>query len=142
MNGEQEAAAGSSRRKFVLNEAADMRRLAFHLLTHWPLPRVEVGMEKLPPLVVQRAQTRFLRITQASESQILGLLAAGATVLIGSFHLVWNWSRDWHALVLVGTIALYAGLIGTVVSVCFSRLRLLLATSWFLLKTRRLRNTG
>jgi hypothetical protein len=142
MSRDRKKTARAAGRKVALHKASDMGRLVLHLLTHWALPRVLIDINSLPPLTVQRAQTRFLHIAEGSERQILGLLTAGATVLIGSVYLVWNWSRDWHSLVWLGIIALYAGVAGTIVSVSFSRLRLLLAISWFLFRTRRQRKAA
>ena len=122
--------AGSGRDKVLVRDVADIRRLNFHLLTRWTLPRVEIRIESLPAVVVQHAQHRMARISETCNC-VLGVLLAAMTMLGGSYmrwaslqSWIWTSRQFWQHLVPVAMAALCAGLTGWVIEVAWTRIRL------------------
>lgn len=124
--------AAESRPHVILGNAADMNQV-HHLVTRWRLPRIEIRVDELPALDVQRAQDRIVRLSENCNC-VLGSLLAAATLLFGSFYVVFLTNYDWvwmsvggwlpMGLVLVCTPL--AALIGWLLEVAWHRARLLL----------------
>ncbi len=123
----------------VLRDAADSRRMALRLATSWKPPRIEIRIDALPLLDMQRAQARIVRFS-GSCSYLPAALLAIAVFLSGSLHAVWIGSQewlysqreDWWLLKLdwadvqpVVVAALYAALVGTALEKVWMRTRLL-----------------
>lgn len=121
-----------ARPEVALHDAADINRLVLRLLTRWTLPRIEIQMNALPELMVQRAQHRC-RILCDGCSFLFAAVLATLTLLGGLFHVIWMSSlNQWtsgqglRAAGLVAISALLAGLLGAALEVAWVRVRLLL----------------
>jgi hypothetical protein len=112
------------RQTFQLRDAADIRRLRTHLLTHWEPPRIEVSTDRFPKRHAQRAQDRFAHLADGCNC-LIGEVLGGATLLCGTFA-VWVFSRSWLRLGLVLVASLGVLLIGKAIELAWTRLRLLL----------------
>jgi hypothetical protein len=124
--------AAGSRPHVVLGTAADMHQ-ARHLVTRWRLPRIEIGVDGLPALDVQRAQDRIVRLSENCNC-VLGSLLAAATLLFGSFYVLlltnydWVWMSvgGWLPMGMVLVCTPLAALIGWLLEIAWHRTRLLL----------------
>jgi hypothetical protein len=112
------------RPRLLLRDAADLNRARIHLVTHWTVPRIEFRVDALPALASQRAQDRFVRLSEACNC-LFGQLLAGATLLGGSV-LTWTSRGGWREMGLVALATLYAALIGKGIELAWNRVRLLL----------------
>jgi hypothetical protein len=130
----------STRPKVSLRQSTDIDRLILRVASRWKLPRVEIPVAEQPSLEVQRAQHLFVRLSETSNCLLGGLL--GAAALVGaSFYLIWipnqtiTWARTlgWDSLGWVLAVALGAALIGAVIELIWTRMRLVLV----LLRLRR-----
>jgi len=138
--------AGSGRPAVLLRDVGDIHRIVRDLLTHWTLPRIEIQVNVLPRLAVQRAQDRFARLTAGHNYLLAGVLGTSG-LLIGFAWIVWPsnqvllWTmrppRD-DVLLVLG-ITLGAALTGCAGEILWIRLRLLrvLLGLRAALKTRR-----
>ncbi len=119
-----------ARARFIVRTAADVNRLLLRSMLPWKLPRIEIAIDTLPALEIQRAQDRITRIHNASEQQIIGLVAASAVILFGAFRIVvfhnpWTSAqdlKDFETLFFLGFLAWVAG---RSVEIIWSRARLL-----------------
>lgn len=111
------------RRKVIIHDAAGISRLCLRLFFYLKMPRIEVRIEKLPDLVVQYAQHRITRLSEARNT-LLGEVFAIVALLCGSY-VVWWMARGWQLLGLVAAIAMGAWVAGKLVNVVWTRLRLL-----------------
>lgn len=118
------AAVATEEPRFILRDAADLRRLSVRLFTHWRLPRADFRIDSLPPLASQRAQDRFTRLHEGCNC-VIGELLGAATLLGGSF-MVWKSVDGWIGMGWVIYGAVWVGLIGKVIELAWVRLRLLL----------------
>jgi hypothetical protein len=130
----------TARPKVSLRQITDIDRLIVKVASRWKLPRVEIPVAAQPSLDVQRAQNLFVRLSEASHCMLGGLL--GAAALVGaSFYLIWipdptiTWARTlgWDSLAWVLAVALGAAMIGAVIELIWTRMRLVLV----LLRLRR-----
>lgn len=125
--------SGQRRPKILFRGTTDMYRLVIHLFTHWTLPRVEIGVDGVPTLDVQRAQQRIARLSGTCNCA-LGAWLAATTLLVGAFWVQWTSSKNWDWMVpeswrplgLVVVAALCAALIGTAIEMVWTRARLIL----------------
>jgi hypothetical protein len=121
------------RTKVVLHKAADTRKLLIHLFTHLKLPVVQISVDGVAPLDVQRAQHRAVQLTDSCTC-LLAATLAGATLLIGSFSAAWlrNYYWDWRvpeglgSLGLLSTAVLCAALAGFFFESIWTRVKLML----------------
>jgi hypothetical protein len=114
----------SGRSTVLVHDGADISQLILRLVLPWTLPRIEVRNDALPSRVLQLAQHRIVRLTEACNC-VLGESLAGAILLFGSFG-VWVVSQNWGDLALVLISAVYAGLLGKGIHIAWTRTRLLL----------------
>lgn len=120
------------RPKVLVHDTADVKRLLRHLLTHWKLPRVQINVNGVATLDVQRAQHRIVRLSETCHC-VLGASLAGATLLGGSFAVEWvsarNWAwwvpESWGPLALVPVAALCAALFGVAIEMVWTRVKLM-----------------
>ncbi|MEO8314089.1 MAG: hypothetical protein ABI645_04770 [Pseudomonadota bacterium] len=120
------------RPKVLLQHSSDIDRLLLRLATRWKLPRVEISMAALPPLAAQRAQHHIRLLSESCNCVLAGFLAA-ATLLGGSFYVIWmpnqNWDwttpTGWGFMGMVLIFAPCAALAGAVIEVAWNRLRML-----------------
>lgn len=124
--------ATESRPHVILGSAADMNQ-ARDLVTRLRLPRIEIRVDGLPTLDVQRAQDRIVRLSENCNC-VLGSLLAAATLLFGSFYVLfltnydWVWMSvgGWFPMGLVLVYTLLAGLAGWLLEIAWHRARVLL----------------
>jgi hypothetical protein len=131
---------GPRRPSIALRTTADINRLVRRLAILWTLPRIELRLDALPLLDLQRAQLRVVRLAGPSSYFPAALLAV-AVLLGGLLKVVWTESQswfysereDWWLLrldwsdvqpVVIG--ALCAALAATVMEASWKRVRLLL----------------
>lgn len=125
--------ASSARIRIPLREVRDIDRLVVHLITHWALPHMEVQVDTLPKMAVQRAQDRLVRLS-AGYTYLLAAVLAVVSFLVGFAYIVWPpdeivlWTmhQDWSDVLMALIVTLFAGLIGCVGEILLIRLRLLL----------------
>jgi hypothetical protein len=118
--------------RFVLRSAADVNRLLVHLFTHWKLPRVQIGVDGVAPLEVQRAQHRISHLSEACNC-VLGASLATATIMIGVFVVEWKSAHHWDWMVpeswgplgLVPVAALCAAVAGFAIEMVWNRMRMM-----------------
>lgn len=115
--------AGQGRRRMLVRDVADIKRLRVHLFTHWARPSVEFRVADLPLLESQRAQDGFARIFHACNC-LIGELLGAVTLLWGSFH-IWTSMRSWTEMWIVLLATLYAVLVGKGMELVWVRLKLL-----------------
>jgi hypothetical protein len=121
------------RPKVVLRTAADVKRLLVHLFTHLKLPSVQISVDGVATLDVQRAQHRIVHLSEACNC-VLGACLAGATLLGGAFVVEWISSHHWDWMVpeswgplgMVPVAALCAALTGVAIEMVWNRVRLVL----------------
>ncbi len=114
---------GPERPRILVRDAADIKRLRIHLLTHWTQPGVVFCVEDLPALESQRAQDRFVRIYDGCNCLIGELL--GATVLVGGSFMAWTSAHSYRDIGLVLVAAAYATLLGKGIELVWMRMKLL-----------------
>lgn len=118
--------------RHVVRDAADINRLIIHLFTRWTLPHVEIRIDSLPAVVVQRAQHHFARISESRNGALGAGLAATAflagTILLWAspVSMIWTSRQLWQHLGLLGVATLYAGLIGAGAEFAWTRLKLMM----------------
>lgn len=133
-------AAKPRRPKVVLRDIADIDRLFIHLVTHWRLPRIDIHVDSIPGLEVQRAQASVVRFSDGCSYMPAAFLSA-AILLGGLLYIIWTesqaWFRseradwwllklDWDDALPVVLAALAAALVGTALEWAWMRVRLLL----------------
>jgi hypothetical protein len=109
-------------RAFV-RSAIDMDRLVIHLFTHLKLPRIEIRIDTLPSLVVQRAQHKLQHLSNSCNC-VLAIALACLALLVGAGY-VWTYSMAASAMLMVAISGLYAGLIGKGLDIVWTRLRMM-----------------
>jgi hypothetical protein len=124
---------GPRRARFVLRTKHDVDLMALRLLVRWRVPNIEVSTDTIPILEVQRAQHRIVRRSAACERLVVGPVLAAATILAGTFRIVWYWKHDLHDLWVLAGVVLAAWVAGNLLDMAWSRGRLLLE----LLRLRR-----
>lgn len=128
------------RPRVVLHDMADIDRLFIHLVTHWRLPRIDIHVDSIPGLEVQRAQHGVVRFSGGCTYLPAAFLSA--TILLGGLlYIVWTesqaWFRseradwwllklDWDDALPVVVATLCVALIGTALEWVWMRVRLLL----------------
>lgn len=128
------------RPRVVIRDLADIDRLLIHLATHWALPRIDIHVDSIPGLEVQRAQSAVSRYSGGCSYLPAAFLSA-AIFLGGLLYIVWTqsqaWFRsaradwwllklDWDDAVPVVAAAVGAALVGTALEWGWKRVRLLL----------------
>lgn len=114
---------GRRRPKVLVRDAADINRLRIHLVTHWKRPSVQFRVDELPALESQRAQDRFVRLSDGCNCLIGEML--GAMTLLGGSFMTWTSTRSWRDMGLVVIATLYAALMGKGIELAWTRLKLL-----------------
>lgn len=127
------------RPRVILNNAADVRRLCVRLATRWTLPRIEIRNTALLERDAQRAQHRYMRLTDGSSFMLAAVLGT-LTLLAGSLYVILTqtpdvspieepelWARaiDWSDVQPVLLATSGAALAGWVIERLVIRLRLL-----------------
>jgi hypothetical protein len=127
------------RPRVQLHNVADIRRMHLHLVTKWSIPRIEIQVDGVPGLAVQRAQHLCDRLSGSPSYMLAGVMTA-LTLLGGSLYAVWKLAPDgppsqaldqwlavpgWGNVQPVVAAALLAGLFGWVIERALVRVRLL-----------------
>jgi hypothetical protein len=122
------------RSRVIVRHTGDLRRLFIHLFTHWKLPRVQIDVDGVAPVDVQRAQDRITHFSEACHCA-LGAWLAGATIMGGVFYVEWESSHNWDWMVpeswgplgLVPVAALCAALTGMAIEMVWTRVKIMRA---------------
>lgn len=114
---------GMQNPRVFVRSAIDMDRLVIHLFTHLKLPRIEIRIDTLPSLVVQRAQHKLQHLSNSCNC-VLAIALACLALLVGAGY-VWTYSMAASAMLLVAISGLYAGLIGKGLDIVWTRLRMM-----------------
>lgn len=135
-------AASRSRPYLRLAGTADVGRAAWHVLTRWKLPRIEVDGSALPRAIVDSTQAQLARL-RIGRGMMLAAVLATVTCLGGFLvylmsrsnpnSLTWAPGQDRASIMAILGGTLLAALLGFIAEATWSRLRLL----WLLTGLKR-----